>query len=260
MMGLLCIINIGLSRLRVDILNQNERILYIDENLAIFNKKAGEICETWTSTSQEDKSFYVPQIFLDSDFSGRVRPSFCQCFNRLDRPVSGTNLLIFNKSLFPLLQNQFTNSQKNIKSVKKEYWAIVEGIVKPQKNFELLEHYLKFDSKKQKAYCYNTEERKTKKAQLKWRSIGHGENYSFLQIELITGRTHQIRAQLAHIGFHIKGDVKYGARRQDSLPGIRLHARSLYFIHPKTKNVVSAIADVPNLDPLWKAFKECVDG
>ncbi len=236
----------------------SQRIVYIDEHLAVFNKLAGEICESWTSSCKEKKEHYVPESFLKCLEIQEKSTSFCQCFNRLDRPVSGANLLIFNKDLFPLLQNQFTNSQKNDKSVKKIYWAIVEGVHAPMKDFQVLEHYHRFDALKQKAFVFNKEERKTKLARLAWRSIGHGENYSFIEIELLTGRTHQIRAQLAKIGLHIKGDVKYGARRQDTLPGIRLHARSLEFIHPKTKKIVSVTAPLPTIDPLWKAYEDCL--
>ncbi len=233
-----------------------QRILYNDKYLAVFNKQAGEICESWTKESNNPKNIYVPEVYTVC--LGDTAPQFCQCFNRLDRPVSGANLLIFNKDLFSLLQNQFTNNQTERKTVKKVYWAIIEGIVPKMDNFELLTHYLKFDSKKQKAFVYNTEERKTKVARLQWRSIGCGENYSFIEIELLTGRTHQIRAQLAHIGMHIKGDVKYGARRQDTLAGIRLHARILEFLHPKTKEIISVTAPLPIIDPLWKAFEECL--
>ncbi len=237
---------------------QNNRILYMDKFLAVFNKNSGEICESWTSKSAQPKDVYVPEVFLQSFEQKKDAPSFCQCFNRLDRPVSGANLLLFEKDLFPVLQNQFTNSQKGKKSVKKVYWAIVEGILPASESFEHLEHYIRFDALKQKAYVYNHNERKSKLAKLSWRSIGHGDNYSFLEIELLTGRTHQIRAQLAHIGMHIKGDVKYGAKRNDILGGIRLHAHLLEFSHPKTKETVSVKAPLPVVDPLWEAFMECL--
>ncbi len=237
-------------------MHSRERVLYMDEFLAVFNKQPGEICESFTTSCTESKDTYVPEIF--KQYVGKNSPKFCQCFNRLDRPVSGANIILFEKNIFPLLQNQFTNNQTDRKTVKKLYWAIVEGVLPKESDFKYIEHYLKFDPKKQKAYVFNQNERKTKLAKLAWRSIGHGENYSFIEIELLTGRTHQIRAQLAHIGLHIKGDVKYGARRQDTLPGIRLHARHLHFLHPKLNSMVSITAPLPTVDPLWKAFEDCV--
>ena len=227
------------------------RILYRDETLAIFNKFAGDICESYTKDAKLPKDCYVPEL-VKNCIAQNI--DFCQCFNRLDRPVSGANIILFNQKICAVLQNQFTNSLSGEKQVKKVYWAIVEGTLPVSEDFELLEHFIKFDASKQKAYISLTEQKKTKKAKLLWRCIGSGTNYSFLEIELLTGRTHQIRAQLAKIGLHIKGDVKYGARRQDTLPGIRLHAHSIEFLHPVTKKTVSVIADLPNIDPLWQAF------
>ncbi len=231
--------------------NFKDRILYSDEHLAIFNKFPGDICESYTKDSKLPKDCYVPEVFKQVT---EQRVDFCQCFNRLDRPVSGANILLFNQKIFAVLQNQFTNSQNDKKIVKKIYWAIVEGTMPVSEDFELLEHFIKFDASKQKAYISVTEQKKTKKAKLLWRCIGSGTNYSFLEIQLLTGRTHQIRAQLAKIGLHIKGDVKYGARRQDTLDGIRLHARTIEFIHPITKKTISVSADLPTIDPLWQAF------
>ncbi len=234
------------------------RVLYIDNHLAVFNKHSGEICESWTPLCKENKENYVPFVFLKVANTLDTKVSFCQCFNRLDRPVSGANLLVLEKNVSPLLQNQFTNNHKGTSSVKKSYWAIVEGIVEKMDSFEVLEHYIRFDASKQKSFVYKTNERKTKLARMAWRSIGHGDNYSFIEIELYTGRTHQIRAQLSAAGMHIKGDVKYGAKRQDTLSGIRLHARTLEFLHPITKNIVSVNANLPVKDPLWKAFEACI--
>ncbi len=233
----------------------NERILYNDEILAVFNKFSGDICESYTTESKLSKNVYVPEIFLQCVDE---KKNFCQCFNRLDRPVSGANIILFNKNTFSSLQNQFTNSQSGNKSVKKIYWAIVEGNIPVTNDFELLEHYIKFDASKQRAYVYDAEQKKTKKAKLLWRCIGSGTNYSFLEVQLLTGRTHQIRAQLAKIGLHIKGDVKYGSRRQDTLPGIRLHARKIEFIHPVNKKSISITAPLQTIDPLWQAFLDCV--
>lgn len=229
------------------------RILYMDDSLAVFYKLPGEICESWTKVSTESKEFYVPDNFMQCLTDSDSIPKFCQCFNRLDRPVSGAVLLVFEQKLISVLQNQFTSDQEHHKKV---YWGIVEGIVPKMDDFQLLENFIRFDASKKKAYIHNENIRKTKAARLLWRSLGYGERYSFIEVQLLTGRTHQIRAQLAHIGLHIKGDVKYGGRRQDTLPGIRLHAAKLTFIHPKSKKKIEVHADIPQLDPLWQAFLE----
>lgn len=233
-----------------------ERILYIDDTLAIFNKFPGDICESYSKDSKIPKENFVPEIFIECLEDSK---KFCQCFNRLDRPVSGANIILFNPNTFATLQNQFTNSQSGEKTVKKVYWAIVEGNLPVSKDYELLEHYIKFDASKQRAYVYDKEQNKTKKAKLLWKCIGSGTNYSFIEVELLTGRTHQIRAQLAKIGLHIKGDVKYGARRQDTLPGIRLHARKIEFTHPVKKEKISVLAPLSAIDPLWQAFLDTVN-
>jgi Pseudouridylate synthases, 23S RNA-specific len=115
-----------------------------------------------------------------------------------------------------------------------------------------------FDTKKQKTFIVKPETRKAKKAQLYWRCAGAGDRYSFLEVELLTGRTHQIRAQLAHAGLHIKGDVKYGARRADTLPGIRLHAREVSFVTPGKKQLIKVVSPLPAQDPLWTACEKCL--
>lgn len=247
------------------------RILYIDEHIAVFNKAAGDICAERGEVCGEDAEVgpYLPEVFCESlkqspAFKDRI-PPFIHCFNRLDRPVSGCVLLVFNRSLIPLLQNQFTQRNTKDDCIKKRYAALLEGALKegtlfegsvsPADDFELLEHYIRFDAKKQKAFVYDTEERKTKKARLLWRPVFCTDRYTLAEIELLTGRTHQIRAQLAYKGFHIKGDVKYGARRSDLLGGIRLHAVQLRFRHPATARVIDTYAPLLKTDALWDAVR-----
>lgn len=232
---------------------EGARILYMDESLAVFNKSAGEICED--TVQEKDSIVYAfKRCFKNSSFALSVKtPSYIHCFNRLDRPVSGAVLLVFNRNLMCVLQNSFMHAQQEPGKacVTKTYRAIVEGVLERTKDFSLLEHYIRFDSSKQKAFIYDEVRRKTKKASLLWRIRGSGERYSFAEIRLLTGRTHQIRAQLAHIGVHIKGDVKYGARRNDTLGGIRLHAASLEFPHPLTGDRVCSHAPLLQTDALW---------
>lgn len=237
--------------------SMKNRILYMDDDIAVLNKLPGEICELWTKESHEEKKYYLPDILLQYLHENNAGKESCQCFNRLDRPVSGAVLLVFNTALISVLQNQFTAEQKERKSLKKTYRLIVEGIIPKMNDYELLKHFIRFDGSKQKAFVYDEEKRKTKEARLLWRSLGHGDRYSFIEAELLTGRTHQIRAQLAHIGLHVKGDVKYGARRQDTLPGIRLHSAKLCFVHPLTGNTVEIDAPLLHIDSLWQAFLSC---
>jgi len=252
------------------------RILYMDEHLAVFNKAAGDICETIDSGASAVKngafaedggdgtvlkhsvceSCCLPDVFtayLKKSAPDVLPPSFVHCFNRLDRPVSGAVLLVFNRALIPLLQNQFTAQQKEDGGIKKLYWAVLEGRIPPKTDCMLLEHYIRFDAKRQKSFVYDKAGRKTKKARLLWRPVFCTDRYTFAEIRLLSGRTHQIRAQLAHTGYHIKGDVKYGSRRADNLGGIRLHAAQLRFMHPVTKRVIDVRAPLLKLDALWNA-------
>lgn len=268
-------------------IGQNEssesRILYMDDHLAVFNKAAGDICAeggaergaehsvscvedcgTNGQSGENERDIpYLPEVFCEnlkknSAFKGRL-PPFIHCFNRLDRPVSGCVLLVFNRSLIPLLQNQFTQRHTKNNCIKKRYAALLEGSIPCADDFELLEHYIRFDAKKQKAAVYDTEERKTKKARLLWRPVFCTDRYTLAEIELLTGRTHQIRAQLAHKGFHIKGDVKYGARRNDLLGGIRLHAVQLRFRHPLSGTLIDIHAPLLKTDALWDVVVRHLD-
>ena len=267
--------NIGQNKSAESCMATESRILYMDEHLAVFNKAAGEICahrgaqccvDERKTPCESDSEIcskngpggpYLPEVFCEtlknSSAFNREISAFIHCFNRLDRPVSGCVLLVFNRSLIPPLQNQFTQRHSKNDCIKKRYAALLEGSIPPADDFELLEHYIRFDAKKQKAFIYDTEERKTKKAHLLWRSVFCTERYTLAEIELLTGRTHQIRAQLAHKGFHIKGDVKYGARRNDLLGGIRLHAVQLRFRHPVTDKVIDVCAPLLKTDTLWDA-------
>jgi 23S rRNA pseudouridine1911/1915/1917 synthase len=180
--------------------------------------------------------------------------------NRLDVPVSGCALFARNDTALNILNPMFHGD-----AVKKYYWAITE-IPKDDKVFsenaansvELI-HWIQFDSKRNKSIAHSMPGQGYKKAILKYRLIGRGRDYLFLEIELITGRHHQIRAQLEHIGIHIKGDLKYGARRSEKTGGIRLHAHSLLFPNPANDGThITVQADPPLRDNLWLAFEEWV--
>lgn len=227
----------------------NECVLYQDKNIIVANKLSGEICATEVLESQKKFISLVEKIkdnFLSTD------TEFLECVNRLDVPVSGIVILAKNKASF----SKYTNMLTNRDDVVKKYLAVVEGIQPIMSEKKILKQYIKFDTVKQKAYVYNDEMRKTKEASLAYRVFGHGDRYSFIEIELFTGRTHQIRSQLASIGLHIKGDVKYGARRADTIPGIRLHSTFLSFINPENNKQMEFSVLPSNMDSLWTS---CVD-
>ena len=166
--------------------------------------------------------------------------------HRLDRPVSG--LVIFAKTSKALtrLNEMFRTSE-----VKKTYWAAVKNAPKEPEG-ELV-HFLVRNEKQNKSYAYDKEVPNSKKAILHYRLIGHSENYFLLEVDLKTGRHHQIRCQLAKMGCPIKGDLKYGSPRSNPDGSICLHARRVRFIHPVSKELIELEAPLPEGN-LWKGF------
>ena len=172
--------------------------------------------------------------------------------HRLDRPVSG--LVVFAKTSKALarLNDMFRNGE-----VKKSYWAIVKRA--PEKESGELVHYLVRNEKSNKSVAYDREKPGAKRAVLDYKILARGDRYTLLEVDLKTGRHHQIRCQLAKIGSPIKGDLKYGAERSNPDGGISLHARHIEFVHPVSKELVSVTAPVPS-DNLWQAFEKMVEG
>lgn len=166
--------------------------------------------------------------------------------HRLDRPASGVCILAKSKNALSNI-----NLQMQERSIEKVYWAVVKK-GELEKEGSLI-HYLKKNGKSKKSEVSQTEKSGFKEAKMNYKIIGEIDNYLLLEIELITGRFHQIRAQLSAIGFPIKGDVKYGARRGNKNRSIHLHARSITFKHPVTKEKTHITADVPD-DTIWNAF------
>ena len=235
----------------------SDRILYLDDDVVVVNKLPGEVCSFVDKDAPgKAPAPYLPEVFADAvaQKAPDGHAEFLECVHRIDRPVSGCAVMARNKNALANVSGQFTNHT----TASKKYWAVVEGVIPVSKTSVLLEDYLVFDTKKQKTYIVTEKTRKAKKAQLYWRCAGAGDRYSFIEVELLTGRTHQIRAQLAHAGLHIKGDVKYGARRADTLPGIRLHAREVSFVTPGKKQLVKVVSPLPSLDPLWTACEKCM--
>ena len=171
--------------------------------------------------------------------------------HRLDRPVTGVVLFARTSKALSRLTKMFREGE-----MQKTYWAIVKDL--PPKEADRLVHHMVRNTKQNKSYCNESPKAGSKEAVLSYRVIGKSDNYFLLEINLETGRHHQIRAQLAHIGCPIKGDLKYGFPRSNANGGINLHAREIRFVHPVTKNEVTITAAVPEGDALWGAFGQKV--
>ncbi|MDD2299529.1 MAG: RluA family pseudouridine synthase [Fermentimonas sp.] len=223
-------------------------VLYEDNHIIIINKAAGEIVQG-DKTGDKPLSDIVKEYLKEKyNKPGNV---FCGVTHRLDRPTSGVVVFAKTSKALSRLNEMFRND-----SVDKIYWAIVKN--RPPKTEDKLIHYLIKNEKNNKSTAYDTEKPNAKKAVMHYRLISTSQNYSLLEVNLETGRHHQIRCQLAKIGSPVKGDLKYGADRSNSDGSISLHARSISFIHPVSKAKIYITAPVPD-DNLWKTFEESVN-
>ena len=218
-------------------------IIYEDNHLIIINKAPGEL-------SQSDKTKDISLVdelknYLKVKYNKQGN-AYLGLVNRLDRPTSG--LLIFSKTSKSL--TRMNELQKNRK-IKKTYYAITEK--QPEKVSDKLINFLKKNQTKNKSFVVDESDVKSKKAALNYNVIKKLENYFLLEIILETGRHHQIRCQLSHVGCPIKGDVKYGAKRTNKDGSIHLLARSISFMHPVKKEEITILANPP-VDPLWNEF------
>ena len=221
------------------------RILYEDNHLIVVNKRVGELVQgddTGDRTLADDVKEYLKVTY---NKPGNV---YLGIPHRLDRPTSG--IVVYAKTEKALIR---LNEMLRGSGVKKIYWAIVDK--RPQKEKATLVHYIVRNSENNKSTAYSVEKNGSKIAKLDYTLLSSSDNYHLLEINLHTGRHHQIRAQLAAIGLHIKGDLKYGAARSNRDGGICLHARSITFIHPVKKTEMKIIAPPPE-DNLWSCFLE----
>ncbi|MCR4829611.1 MAG: RluA family pseudouridine synthase [Bacteroidales bacterium] len=223
-----------------------EQILYEDNHLLILNKKIGQIV-------QADKTNDVTMPDLIRDFirerDNRPGNVFCGVVHRLDRPVSGV-------VLFARTSKALTRMNEAVKAhnIKKTYWALTQGM--PPEPSGHLENWLLRNETQNKSYVVKEGTPKAKLAILDYKLIGQTKGgYNLLEIDLHTGRHHQIRAQLSNMGCVIKGDLKYGAERNNPDGGISLHARKLEFIHPVRKEPMCIVAPVPQL-PIWQELED----
>ena len=219
-------------------------VVYEDNHIVVVNKTSSEIVQG-DKTGDTPLSEMVKQYLKEKyNKPGNV---FIGVTHRLDRPVSGLVVFAKTSKALPRLNEMFRNGE-----VKKTYWAIVKEC--PKETEGELVHYLVRNEKQNKSYAYEKEVKNSKKAVLHYKLIGHSQNYYLLEVDLKTGRHHQIRCQLAKMGCPIKGDLKYGSPRSNPDGSICLHARTVQFVHPVSKEMIRLTAPVPEGN-LWNGFE-----
>lgn len=220
----------------------NLQVLYEDNHVIIVNKRSGDIVQG-DKTGDKPLSEVVKDFIKDKyNKAGNV---YLGVVHRLDRPTTGIVVFAKTSKALPRLNKLFSE-----KKVNKTYWAVVKE--KPQKEKDTLIHWLKKNPRNNKSTAYKHEVKDSKKAILHYEVIKILNNYSLLQVNLETGRHHQIRCQLASIGSPIKGDLKYGFDRSNKNASIHLHARNIEFIHPVSKKQITVVAATPQ-DSIWDA-------
>ncbi|MBP5333130.1 MAG: RNA pseudouridine synthase [Bacteroidales bacterium] len=219
--------------------NLEARILYEDNHIIVFNKRAGEIVQG-DKTGDEPLSETLKAFIAQRD--GKPGQVFMGVPHRLDRPVSGVCLFAKTSKALERLNQMLRDGD-----IHKTYWALTA--TRPPKDEATLTDFLVRNEKQNKSYVAKN----GKEAKLKYTLIQTTDRYFLLEIQLFTGRHHQIRCQLANMGCPIKGDLKYGAKRSNPDGGISLHARRIQFIHPVKKTGVDVTAPVPES---WKGIQE----
>lgn len=221
------------------------RILYEDNHILVVNKLPSEIVQGDKTGDQPLSELLKSYIKIKYNKPGEV---FLGVVHRIDRPVSGA--VIFartSKSLSRL--NELLKAGK----INKTYWAVVKKM--PPKESDRLVSHLRRDEARNKSFVEPESSSRTQTAELIYRVIGKSKDYCLLEIDLITGRHHQIRAQLSHIGCPIRGDLKYGYPRSNADGSIHLHARTISFTHPVKQSPLLITAPPPD-DILWNHFRE----
>ncbi len=223
-------------------------VLYEDNHIIAVNKTCNEIV-------QGDKTGDTPladtvKVYIKEKYHkpGEV---FLGVTHRLDRPTSGVVLFARTSKALSRLNEMF----KSHEQIRKTYWAIVQGA--PKQAEARLENWLVRNEAQNKSYIAKPGAKEAKLAVLSYKTLVKGDHYTLLEVNLETGRHHQIRCQLAAIGCPIKGDLKYGAKRSNPDGGISLHARKIEFIHPVSKQDICITAPVPD-DSLWQQFAALV--
>lgn len=220
------------------------QVVYEDNHIIIVNKAPGEIVQgdkTGDEPLVETVKLWIKEKYAKP---GNV---FLGVVHRLDRPVAG--LVVFAKTSKALarMNEMFRNGE-----VKKTYWALTRNL--PPKEEDRIIHYITTTEKNNKSYASLTPKNGAKEAILSYRHIGSSDRYHLLEVNLETGRKHQIRVQLAAIGCPIKGDLKYGDKRSNPDGSISLMARRIQFVHPVSGMEIDVTAPLPDNNPLWQAF------
>ena len=226
--------------------NQNNlQVLYEDNHIIAINKRAGDIVQGDKTGDKPLSDVVKDYIKVKYNKPGNV---YLGTVHRLDRPTTGLVLFAKTSKVLPRLNKLFVS-----KDIYKTYWAIVKN--RPPKAEDSLIHWLKKNPKNNKSTAYPNEVSESKKAILHYKILKKLHNYFLLELNLETGRHHQIRSQLSTIGCPIKGDLKYGFDRSNKDAGIHLHARQIQFKHPVSKKEINIEAPLPK-DAIWDA---CLD-
>ncbi|MBQ1858769.1 MAG: RNA pseudouridine synthase [Paludibacteraceae bacterium] len=223
-------------------------VLYEDNHIIAVNKTCNEIVQGDKTGDTPLSEIVKAYIKVQYNKPGEV---FLGVTHRLDRPTSGVVLFARTSKALTRLNDMF----KSHEQIKKTYWVIVQGT--PKQPEARLENWLIRNEAQNKSYITKPHANNAKQAVLNYRTLVRGENYTLLEVDLETGRHHQIRCQLAAIGCPVKGDLKYGAKRSNPDGGICLHARKIEFIHPVSKQEICITAPVPD-DSLWQQFAALV--
>lgn len=221
----------------------NLQILHEDNHIIVVNKRVGDIVQGDKTGDKPLSDIVKEYIKVKYNKPGEV---FLGVVHRLDRPTSGIVVFARTSKALTRMNELFSNRE-----TQKTYWAIVKN--KPTNTQDKLIHFLKRNEKNNTSKAHNKEVPDSKLASLDYKIIATLQNYFVLEINLHTGRHHQIRAQLSAIGSPIKGDLKYGFDRSNADGGIHLHARKLVFVHPVSKEIIDIIAPCPN-DVIWNAI------
>ena len=219
-------------------------VIYEDNHILVVNKTAGLLVQG--DRTGDESLINIAKLYIKNKYQ-KPGDVFLGLVHRLDRPTSGVIVLARTSKALTRLNRQFKD-----RVPKKIYRAVVSGTPKSSAK---LEHYLKKNSSQNKSFHYNEITPNTKHAILHYRHVESLKSYHVLEVELETGRHHQIRTQLAAVGLHIKGDLKYGSKRTNPNGSIHLHARSLQFVHPTNKKEMKFVASYPN-DPIWNALTD----
>ncbi len=222
---------------------ENLSILYEDNHLLVINKSPGILVQS--DKTKDISLLEICKKYIKKKYDKKSNV-FLGLVHRIDRPASGTILFAKSSKSLSRLNNKF-----KLRKVKKTYWAIVHGLVNIKE--KKLTHWLLKKPKQNKSFAYKKEVNLSKKSILHFKKIHSFKSYTLLEINLETGRHHQIRTQLSSIGYPIKGDLKYGASRSNKNKSIHLHCRSIELFHPVNKKLYKWTAPLPK-DALWNAF------